>query len=69
MTTKICTATVKMNTSEVLKAINALTVFTNNAQEEGNLENEDYKGYEKLLSDFHTMYTAMTDMENEGVRE
>jgi len=69
MTTKICTATVKMNTAEVLKTINALTVFTNNEQKEGNLENEDYKGYEKLLSDFHTMYTAMTDMENEGVRE
>ena len=31
--------------------------------------NKDFKGYEKLLNDFHLMYSSMTDMENQGLRE
>jgi len=69
MEAKICTATIKMNTSEVLKVINVLEMFTDEETSKGILENKDFKGYEKLLNDFHLMYSSMTDMENQGLRE
>jgi len=58
----ICTATIRLNTKEVLKCINALKLFKNT-----HLSEDDYQGYIKLLKDFNTIYADMLEKEDQGV--
>ena len=57
---RICTATIKLNTKEVLKCINALKLFKNT-----HLSETEYQGYIKLLKDFNKIYDDMLEKENQ----
>ena len=57
---RICTATIKLNTKEVLKCINALKLFKNT-----HLSETDYQGYIKLLKDFNKIYDEKLEKENQ----
>ena len=48
----ICTATIRFNTKEVLKCINALKEFIYEVPIFDDLDNSDKEGYYKLLKDF-----------------
>ena len=63
----ICTATIKLNTKEVLKCINALKEFLFASDSADDLKNPDKEGYYKLLKDFEKIYEEMLDKENQGV--
>jgi hypothetical protein len=67
MSNKICTATIKFNTKEVLKCINALKEFLFASDSADDLKNPDKEGYYKLLKDFEKIYEEMLDKENQGV--
>ena len=54
MTKQICTATIKMNTKEVLKCINALSYFSDRYVNE--MTKESLEGYKKLLKDYRDIY-------------
>ena len=58
----ICTATIKLNTKEVLKCINALKLFKNTYLFMALAEKEtDHQGYMKLLKDFEKIYEDMLE--------
>ncbi len=63
---RICTATIKLNTKEVLKCINTLKEFLFVSDSVDDLENSDKEGYYKLLKDFEKMYESMLEKENQG---
>lgn len=63
---RICTATIKLNTKEVLKCINTLKEFLFVSDSVDDLENPDKEGYYKLLKDFEKMYESMLEKENQG---
>ena len=63
---RICTATIKLNTKEVLKCINTLKEFSFVSDSVDDLENPDKEGYYKLLKDFEKMYESMLEKENQG---
>ncbi len=63
----ICTATIRFNTKEVLKCINALKEFIYEVPIFDDLDNSDKEGYYKLLKDFEKIYDDMLDKEDQGV--
>jgi hypothetical protein len=67
MSKAICTATIKLNTKEVLKCINSLKEFLFASDSVDDLENPDKEGYYKLLKDFEKIYEDMLAKENQGV--
>lgn len=78
MSNKICTATIKFNTKEVLKCINALKGFLFASDSADDLKNKEFlpipaqsdkEGYYKLLKDFEKIYDDMLDKENQGVAD
>tara|TARA_R100000315_G_C5153828_1_gene88295 strand:+ start:230 stop:499 length:270 start_codon:yes stop_codon:yes gene_type:complete len=68
----LCTATIKLNTLEVLKCINSLKVYmkvndilsSNNEELNVSLNNE---GLKKLLIDFENIYEDMLEKQDMGV--
>ena len=62
MTKQICTATIKMNTKEVLKCINALSYFSDRYVNE--MTKESLEGYKKLLKDYRDIYESMLAKED-----
>ena len=62
MTKQICTATIKMNTKEVLKCINALSYFSDRYVNE--MTKESLEGYKKLLKDYRYIYESMLAKED-----
>jgi len=62
MTKQICTATIKMNTKEVLKCINALSYFSDRYVNE--MTKESLEGYRKLLKDYKNIYESMLAKED-----
>tara|TARA_R100001082_G_scaffold47110_1_gene25172 strand:+ start:5742 stop:5945 length:204 start_codon:yes stop_codon:yes gene_type:complete len=67
MTKQICTATIKMNTKEVLKCINALSYFLDKYVNE--MTKESLEGYKKLLKDYRDIYESMLAKEDGVVHE
>ena len=67
MTKAICTATIKMNTKEVLKAINALDSFIDRFTNE--MTPDNLKGYQKLLKDHKRIYKKMLSKEDGAASE
>lgn len=67
MSKAICTATIKLNTKEVLKCINTLKEFLFAGDSVDDLENPDKEGYYKLLKDFEKIYEDMLAKEDQGV--
>ena len=65
MSKGICTATIKMNTKEVLKCINALSYFSERYINE--MTKESLEGYKKLLKDYKGIYDTMITKEDQGV--
>ena len=66
MSKAICTATIKMNTKEVLKCINALNYFSERYVNE--MTKESLAGYKKLLKDYKDIYDSMIAKEDQGVK-
>lgn len=66
MSKAICTATIKMNTKEVLKCINALSYFSERYVNE--MTKESLAGYKKLLKDYKDIYDSMITKEDQGVK-
>jgi|TARA_R100000030_G_scaffold32565_2_gene24106 hypothetical protein len=62
MTKAICTATIKMNTKELLKCINALDYFINRFTNE--MTPDNYEGYQKILKDCKVIYKQMLAKED-----
>ena len=67
MSKGICTATIKLNTKEVLKCINSLKEFLFLNDWVDDIKNPDKEGYSKLLKDFEKIYEDMLAKEDQGV--